>query len=56
MRMLKSFVLLAALALPAAAWAQETLELKGSGWVNAKDLSLERLKGKVVYVYFFEET
>jgi len=54
--MIRTLVLLAALAMPAAAWAQETLELKGSGWVNAKDLSLERLKGKVVYVYFFEET
>ena len=54
--MIKTLALLAALAMPAAAWAQETLELKGSGCVNAKDLSLERLKGKVVYVYFFEET
>lgn len=54
--MMKALAMLAALALPAAAWAQETLELKGSGWVNAKDISLERLKGKVVYVYFFEET
>ena len=54
--MIKTLALLAALAMPAAAFAQETLELKGSGWVNAKDLSLERLKGKVVYVYFFEET
>lgn len=54
--MIKALTLLAALAMPAAAFAQETLELKGSGWVNAKDISLERLKGKVVYVYFFEET
>ena len=54
--MIKTLALLAALAMPAAAWAQETLELKGSGWVNAKEISLERLKGKVVVVYFFEET
>lgn len=54
--MIRTLALLAVLAMPAAAWAQETLELKGSGWVNARDLSLERLKGKVVYVYFFEET
>ena len=56
MRIMKVAVALAALAMPAAAWAQETLELKGSGWVNARDISLERLKGKVVVVYFFEET
>jgi len=56
MRLLRSSVLLAALLVPALAWAQESLEFKGSGWVNAKDISLERLKGKVVVVYFFEET
>ena len=56
MKILRAAALLAAMLVPAVAWAQETLELKGSGWVNAKDLSLERLKGKVVYVYFFEET
>jgi hypothetical protein len=56
MRLLRSSALLAAMLVPAAAWAQESLELKGSGWVNAKELSLERLKGKVVVVYFFEET
>jgi len=56
MRILKTTVMLAAMLVPAAAWAQETLELKGSGWVNARDISLERLKGKVVVVYFFEET
>lgn len=47
-------ILAAAFLAPAVAWAQE-LELKGSGWVNAKDLSLDRLKGKVVVVFFFEE-
>lgn len=56
MRLLRSAALLAAFLVPAAAWAQETLEFKGSGWVNAKDINLERLKGKVVVVYFFEET
>ncbi len=30
-------------------------ELRGSGWVNGKELSLERLKGKAVVLYFFEE-
>ena len=30
-------------------------ELSGSGWVNAEDLSLERLRGKVVVLYFYEE-
>jgi hypothetical protein len=48
--------MLAALLVPAAAWAQETIDFKGSGWVNAKEISLERLKGKVVFVYFVEET
>jgi hypothetical protein len=56
MRIFRTAALLATLAVPAAAWAQESLELKGSGWVNARDISLERLKGKVVVVYFFEET
>lgn len=56
MRILRAAAILAAMAVPAAAWAQDSLELKGSGWVNARDISLERLKGKVVVVYFFEET
>jgi hypothetical protein len=56
MRITRTLTLLAAMLVPAAAWAQESLELKGSGWVNAKDISLEKLKGKVVFVYFFEET
>jgi hypothetical protein len=52
--MVKSFVL--ALALLAASPAQEGApELRGSGWVNSKELSLERLRGKVVALYFFEE-
>jgi hypothetical protein len=38
MRFTRTAVLLAALAGPAAARAWETLELKGSGWVNAGDV------------------
>jgi len=55
MRMVRSAAILAALLVPSAAWAQQSLELKGSGWVNAKEIHLDRLKGKVVVVYFFEE-
>ncbi|MBV8881162.1 MAG: TlpA family protein disulfide reductase [Planctomycetaceae bacterium] len=47
--------ILAVFLLSAAARAQDSLELKGSGWVNAKDLALDRLKGKIVVVFFFEE-
>ena len=56
MRTVRSAAMLAAMLVPAAAWAQETIDFKGSGWVNAKEISLERLKGKVVFVYFVEET
>lgn len=56
MRMVRSAAMLAALLVPAAAWAQESIDFKGSGWVNAKDINLERLKGKVVFIYFVEET
>jgi hypothetical protein len=35
--------------------AQSAPELQGSGWVNSKELSLEKLRGKVVALYFFEE-
>ena len=56
MRLLHIPAMVAALLVPAAAWAQETIDFKGSGWVNAKDISLDRLKGKVVFVYFVEET
>ena len=31
-------------------------ELSGAGWVNAQDLDLERFRGKVVLLYFFEES
>lgn len=44
----------AALLAPAAARADEAPELAGE-WVNAEDLSLDRLRGKVVALYFFEE-
>jgi hypothetical protein len=30
-------------------------EFSGSGWVNSKELSLERLREKIVFLYFFEE-
>jgi len=53
--MLRGAALLAAMLVPAAAWAQESIEFKGSGWVNAKEIHLDRLKGKVVVLYFFEE-
>ena len=54
MRKLVALSILTAFLAPAAAWAQD-LDFKGSGWVNAKDLSLERLKGKVIVLFFFEE-
>lgn len=31
-------------------------ELRGSGWVNSREISLERIRGKAVVLYFFEET
>jgi len=56
MGFMRSLPFLAAfLALPAAAAAQELPEFRGTGWVNSKDLSLERLKGKVVVLYLYEE-
>ena len=45
---------LAAGAFPA--YGQTAPEFEGSGWVNAKDLDLERFRGKIVVLYFFEET
>ena len=54
MRIIRASAMLAAMLIPAAAWAQE-IEFKGSGWVNTRELSLERLKGKVVVLHFFEE-
>lgn len=46
---------LAISAVPAVAAADQAPELRGAGWVNATDLSLERLRGKVVVLYFYEE-
>ncbi len=43
------------LALALAASQESPPALSGSGWVNAKEISLDRLKGKVVALYFFEE-
>ncbi len=54
MRKMSVPALVAALLVPAAAWAQE-FEFKGTTWVNTRELSLERLKGKVVVLHFFEE-
>lgn len=52
--MISSLVL--SLVLAASAPAQEGApELRGTAWVNGKELSLERLKGKVVALYFYEE-
>lgn len=55
MRKMTIAAALAAFLIPASLFAQDTLELKGSGWVNSKDISLDRLKGKIVVVFFFEE-
>jgi len=54
MRIIKASALLAAMLVPAAAWAQE-FEFKGTGWVNSREFSLERLRGKIVVLHFFEE-
>ena len=52
---LRTLAILSAILAPASAWAQESVELRGSGWVNSKDLSLDRLHGKVVVLYFFSD-
>lgn len=41
--------------LPALAAQDSSFELRGTGWVNSKEMSLERLKGKVVVLYFFSD-
>ena len=46
--------ILTAGALPAQ--AQTAPDLQGSGWVNAEELDLQRFRGKIVVLYFFEET
>ena len=53
-----SIALAFALASAATAGAQDrpAVELSGAGWVNSPGLSLERLRGKIVLLYFFEET
>lgn len=55
MRLTRTLAMAAALFIPAAAWAQDSFDFKGSGWVNVRELHLERLRGKVVVVHFFEE-
>lgn len=55
MRMIKAVAMASVLLAPAAAWAQESLEFRGSGWVNVRELHLDRLRGKVVVLYFYEE-
>ncbi len=51
MTMLTSLILAALMAVP----QESKYELKGTGWVNSKEMSLDRLRGKVVVLYFFEE-
>lgn len=55
---MKTAVLAAAILLSLAvpARADKAPELSGSGWVNSKELSLERLRGKIVVLLFFEES
>jgi thiol-disulfide isomerase/thioredoxin len=55
MRMLNLCVALPFLMIASLASADETLELRGTGWVNSKELSLDRLKGKVIVFFFFSE-
>lgn len=55
MRPLTALAILTAALVPSMAAAQEQFDLKGTGWVNSKELSLERLKGKVVVLYFFSD-
>jgi hypothetical protein len=55
MRSLTVLTVLAGALYPWTAFAQESFELRGTGWVNSKETSLERLKGKVVVLYFFSD-
>ena len=48
MGVIQTLAFLTALAAP-----QE--ELRGTGWVNSRELSLDRLRGKVVILFFYEE-
>lgn len=55
---LLALVASAAAVLPAvAARAEGTAapELRGTAWINGRDIELQRLRGKVVVLYFFEE-
>jgi hypothetical protein len=53
--MVLTLAFLSVLALPCAARDQESFELRGTGWVNSREMALERLKGKVVVLYFFSD-
>ena len=55
MRLLSPLAWIVAALLPSLAAAQESFELHGSGWVNSREMSLDRLKGKVVVLYFFSD-
>ena len=55
MRLFTGLAVVAAALFPSVATAQETFDLHGTGWVNSKEMSLERLKGKVVVLYFFSD-
>jgi hypothetical protein len=55
-RIVLAFTLLIAAAAPAAPQDQVATEFNGAGWVNSPALSLERLRGKIVLMYFYEET
>ena len=55
MRPTAHLAFLAVALFPALASAQDSFELRGTGWVNSRDMSIERLKGKVVVLYFFSD-
>jgi hypothetical protein len=55
MRLIVPLALVASVLFPSVAGAQESFELRGTGWVNSKEMSLDRLKGKVVVLYFFSD-
>jgi hypothetical protein len=55
-RIVLAFTLLIAAAAPAAPQDQVATEFNGAGWVNSPALSLDRLRGKIVLMYFYEET
>jgi len=53
MRTLTLGIALPFLMMASLASADETLDLRGTGWVNSKELSLDRLRGKVIVFFFF---